>query len=54
MVSRNHANKNMPYKNNDFMVLFAIEGIENTKKILFKYCEGGRTVGSGCEATIIE
>ena len=37
-VSRNHVNKN----------------IEKLQKTLFKYREGGRTVGSGRVATIIE
>ena len=44
----------MPHKNNDFTLFSAIKSIENTKKTLFKYREGGRTVGSGRVATIIE
>jgi len=31
-VPRNHANKNTPNKNSDFMLIFAIERIENTIK----------------------
>ena len=31
-VPRNHVNKNTPYKNNDFMLFFAIKSIENTSK----------------------
>ena len=53
-VPRNHANKNTPNKNSDFMLIFAIESIENTIKTLLKYREGGRTVGSGRVASIIE
>ncbi len=34
------------------MLFFTIESIENTKKTLFKYREGGRTVGAGRVATI--
>lgn len=30
MVPKNHANKNMPHKNNDFMSLSTIKSIENT------------------------
>ena len=44
----------MSHKNNEFMLFFAIKSIENTTKTLFKYREGGRTVGSGRVATIIE
>ena len=44
----------MPHKNNDFTLFFATESIENTTKMLFKYREGGRTVGSGRVAAIIE
>lgn len=36
------------------MPFFAIESMENTIKMLFKYREGGRTVGSGTVAKIIE
>lgn len=53
-MPRNHANKNTPHKNNDFTPYSAIKSIENTTKMLFKYREGGRTVGSGRVATIIE
>ena len=35
------------------MLFFAIKSIENTTKTLFKYREGGRTVGSGSVATIM-
>ena len=31
-VPRNHVNKNTLYKNNDFILFFAIESIENTSK----------------------
>ncbi len=31
-VPRNHANKNTPHKNSDFVLIFAIESIENTTK----------------------
>lgn len=31
-VQRNHANKNTPNNNSDFMLIFAIESIENTIK----------------------
>ena len=31
-VPRNHANKNTPYKNNDFTLFSAIKSIENTTK----------------------
>ena len=31
-VSRNHANKNTPHKNNDFMLFSVITSIENTTK----------------------
>lgn len=31
-VPRNHANKNTPHKNNDFMLFLAIESIKNTIK----------------------
>ena len=31
-VPRNHANKNMPYKNSDFTLFFTIKSIENTTK----------------------
>lgn len=53
-VPRNRANKNTLYKNNDFMLFFVTESIENTTKMLFKYREGGRPVGFGREASIIE
>ena len=53
-MPRNLVNKNKLHKNNDFMPFFAIESMENTIKMLFKYREGGRTVGSGRVATIIE
>lgn len=32
MVPRNHSNKNMPHKNNDFMLFLAVESIENSNK----------------------
>ena len=44
----------MLYKNSDFTLFSAIKSIENTTKTLFKNREGGRTVGSGRVATIIE
>jgi len=53
-VPRNHANKNTLNKNNDFVLIFAMESIENTIKTLLRYREGGRTVGSSRVATIIE
>lgn len=31
-VPRNHANKNTPYKSNDFMLFSTIKSIENTTK----------------------
>ncbi|MDE7253422.1 MAG: hypothetical protein K2O32_10835 [Acetatifactor sp.] len=52
MVPRNHINKNMLHKNNDFMPFFVIESIENTTKMLFKCREGGRAVGFGKVVTI--
>lgn len=54
MVPRNRANKNTLYKSNDFMLFSTIKSIANTTKMLFKYREGDRTVGSGSVATIIE
>lgn len=40
-ASRNHANKNMSHKNNDFMRFSAIKNIENISETLFKYQLGG-------------
>jgi len=35
-VPRNHVNRNIPNKNSDFMLIFAIESIENTIKNAIK------------------
>lgn len=53
-MPRNQVNRNKPHKNNDFMLYSAMKSIENTTKTLFTCREGGRTVGSGRVATIIE
>ena len=53
-MPRNHANKNMSCKNNDFALFSAIKSIEDTTKNAIQIPWSGRTVGSGRVATIIE
>ena len=53
-VPRIYANKNTPYKNDYFMYIYPLKLLKKCYNMIFKYREGGRTVGSGKVAKIIE
>jgi translation elongation factor EF-Tu-like GTPase len=53
-VPRSPGNKNTPQKIRDFVRILAPHDKKKREKMLFKYREGGRTVGSGRVATVIE
>ncbi len=53
-VPRIHANKNTSYKNDYFMHIYLLKLLKKRHNMIFKYREGGRTVGSGKVAKIIE
>ena len=53
-MPRTHANKNTPYKNGYFMCIYPPKLLKKRHNMIFQYREGGRTVGSGKVAKIIE
>ena len=53
-VPRIHANKNTLYKNEYFIYIYPLKLLKKRHNMIFKYREGGRTVGSGKVAKIIE
>ena len=53
-MPRIYANKNIPCKNGYFMCIYSPKLLKKRHSMIFKYREGGRTVGSGKVAKIIE